>query len=275
MSYEMAVQALQPPLWQTVFFWLAAIGCGMAAGSYCTMPYYRLPNGIPCAGKWIGKKSACTQCGVTLRTRDLLPVLNWLVTRGKCHSCKTPVNPVYFFIESSMVLFSLIFHTLKPIQYNVDLYLLSLAAASCYVVLMATDVTYRKLPWQAMISLLAVTLIMRAMDQQALSPVVMDGVVVGSWVLVVCWCIQKITKRPLTSLRYPFLITLGGLYLSVTTVMYWLPLGVALSALLWLFWRLTGRSKRAEFSSPPYALAIGITILATQFYLLYLDTLTH
>ena len=78
---------------------LIAIVLGLGFGSYSTMPYYRLPNKVPCAGRWVGEKSACPQCGVQLRQRDYIPLFNWLITMGKCFSCGKKIDPTYLVLE--------------------------------------------------------------------------------------------------------------------------------------------------------------------------------
>jgi len=43
--------------------------------------------------------SRCPRCGAGLRPYDNIPVLSWLVLRGKCRSCALPISPMYPLVE--------------------------------------------------------------------------------------------------------------------------------------------------------------------------------
>ncbi len=44
-------------------------------------------------------RSQCTDCGNQLAAIDLVPVLSWLSTRGKCRYCRKSVSPQYPLVE--------------------------------------------------------------------------------------------------------------------------------------------------------------------------------
>ena len=44
-------------------------------------------------------RSACPHCGDPIPLYHNLPVLSWLILRGKCRSCKQPISPRYLVIE--------------------------------------------------------------------------------------------------------------------------------------------------------------------------------
>ena len=43
--------------------------------------------------------SRCPRCGTGLRPWDNIPVVSWLLLRGKCHSCGLPISPMYPLVE--------------------------------------------------------------------------------------------------------------------------------------------------------------------------------
>jgi len=47
----------------------------------------------------LADRSRCPACGATLRPRELVPVLSWLVLRGRCASCRDPIPVAYPVIE--------------------------------------------------------------------------------------------------------------------------------------------------------------------------------
>lgn len=94
--------------------WMMVIFLGMALGSFTTCVMYRLPRGISLWRQENGsQRSFCPSCGHDLRWIDLVPVLSWVLQKGKCRYCKTPVSAYYPCVEllvtlSVAVLFILI-----------------------------------------------------------------------------------------------------------------------------------------------------------------------
>jgi len=43
--------------------------------------------------------SRCPRCGVGLRPWDNIPVVSWLLLRGKCRNCALPISPMYPLVE--------------------------------------------------------------------------------------------------------------------------------------------------------------------------------
>ncbi|WP_394553000.1 prepilin peptidase [Agromyces sp. MMS24-JH15] len=68
---------------------------GLAVGSFLNVVIYRVP-----AGKSIvAPASACPQCGHEIRGYDNIPVLSWLVLRGKCRDCGASISARYPLVE--------------------------------------------------------------------------------------------------------------------------------------------------------------------------------
>ncbi len=44
-------------------------------------------------------RSACPKCGAAISALDNIPVLSWMILRGKCRGCKTPISPRYWIVE--------------------------------------------------------------------------------------------------------------------------------------------------------------------------------
>jgi leader peptidase (prepilin peptidase)/N-methyltransferase len=70
---------------------VAAIPLGLAFGSFLTVAISRLPSGK----SLVRPRSACPSCGTRLRAIDNVPLLSWLLLRGRCRSCGTRISPVY------------------------------------------------------------------------------------------------------------------------------------------------------------------------------------
>ena len=74
---------------------LAIFALGLAFGSFLNVCIYRLPRGI----SPIHPRSACPGCGHLIAAYDNIPVLSWIILRGRCRSCRTPISPRYVAIE--------------------------------------------------------------------------------------------------------------------------------------------------------------------------------
>lgn len=73
---------------------LAAV-LGLVAGSLASAVSYRLPRGLPL----VAPRSACPACAAPLRPWDLVPVLSWALTRGRCRHCGAGVAMRYPLME--------------------------------------------------------------------------------------------------------------------------------------------------------------------------------
>ncbi len=78
--------------------WSAALAAPFI-GSFLGVLVRRLPDGRPIA--WA--RSRCEGCGIALRTRDLVPLISWLATRGHCRFCGRPLGWFYPSIELAAV----------------------------------------------------------------------------------------------------------------------------------------------------------------------------
>ncbi|MAO14549.1 MULTISPECIES: prepilin peptidase [Marinobacter] len=52
--------------------------------------------------------STCPSCGHQIRAWENIPVISWLVLRGKCSSCGTSISPRYPIIEAITAIFSVV-----------------------------------------------------------------------------------------------------------------------------------------------------------------------
>lgn len=50
--------------------------------------------------KWRAVRSICPQCDAILTSKDLIPLLSWLMNRGKCRHCAAPISPIYLVFET-------------------------------------------------------------------------------------------------------------------------------------------------------------------------------
>lgn len=83
---------LTHPLWPVTVFLL-----GACIGSFLNVVIYRVPLGL---GVSDPKRSFCPHCKKNIPWFRNLPMLTWLVQRGKCAECGAPIAFRYFFVEA-------------------------------------------------------------------------------------------------------------------------------------------------------------------------------
>src|SRR3954452_17642099 len=73
---------------------LAAVG-GLIVGSFLNVVAYRLPRGESLAHP----PSHCPSCDQPIKPYDNIPVLSWVLLRGRCRNCRAPISPRYPLVE--------------------------------------------------------------------------------------------------------------------------------------------------------------------------------
>ena len=68
---------------------------GLVFGSFLNVCIYRMPRGLSV----VRPRSACPQCHAPIRGCDNVPVLSWLLLRGRCRDCKSKISPRYAVVE--------------------------------------------------------------------------------------------------------------------------------------------------------------------------------
>ena len=91
------------PLASTLFVGLVVV-FGLLIGSFLNVVIWRVPRGESI----VSPPSACPKCGKPITARDNVPVLSWMLLRGKCRNCQNPISSRYPIVElGTAVLFGL------------------------------------------------------------------------------------------------------------------------------------------------------------------------
>lgn len=83
------------PLWAQAALWLWIAALGASVGSFLNVVIYRAPRGM----SLLSPASFCPECRHAIRARDNIPLLGWLLLRGRCRDCSAPISPRYPLVE--------------------------------------------------------------------------------------------------------------------------------------------------------------------------------
>jgi leader peptidase (prepilin peptidase)/N-methyltransferase len=84
---------------------VAAAVAGLLIGSFLNVVAYRLPRGESLSHPG----SRCPGCGAPIAPYDNIPVVSWLLLRGRCRRCEEPISIRYPLVEATTaVLYALV-----------------------------------------------------------------------------------------------------------------------------------------------------------------------
>jgi leader peptidase (prepilin peptidase)/N-methyltransferase len=129
---------------------------GAILGSFATALAYRLPRGE----NWVTERSRCPACDAQIRARDNVPILSWLLLRGRCRDCGEPISARYPLAELTLgALFAATYLILEDQEWWV--LVSGLVLCLVLVVITLTDLDQRIIPNKVVLagSIVAVALV--------------------------------------------------------------------------------------------------------------------
>ncbi len=234
---------------------------GLIIGSFLNVCIYRLPQGE----NLIYPGSHCTTCGHDLGPLDLIPVLSYILRRGKCHYCSEKISPRYVLVELvTGFLYAILY---RQFGWSLEGALYALFV-SLLVVLTCIDWEYMLLPTPIITFGLILGLILRGLQaayyqDSAFLWAPLVGATLGFGIFALLFYLGKaLYKKECLGFGDVRLMALIGLYVSIDLLFFTLLLASLLAAIygsiqLW-------KNKKSE--AYPFAPFINGAALIAIFY---------
>jgi leader peptidase (prepilin peptidase) / N-methyltransferase len=116
-----------------------ALAPGLALGSFLNVVAARVPRRVSI----VTPASACLACKAPIEWRDNIPLVSWVLLRGRCRSCGTPISPLYPAVELATAL--LVAACVLEFGLSAEMLVASFFCA-VLVAVTATDLTHRIIP---------------------------------------------------------------------------------------------------------------------------------
>ncbi|WP_433945230.1 prepilin peptidase [Paenibacillus sp. SN-8-1] len=141
----------------TLYISIYLFALGLILGSFYNVVGLRVPVGESI----VRPPSSCPKCGTRLKVRDLIPVVSYVLSLGKCRHCGSHVSPLYPLGELvTGILFVLVY-----LSYGITLEtVIGLVLVSAAVVISVSDLRYMLIPNRILVALAPVFLLLRLLN---------------------------------------------------------------------------------------------------------------
>jgi len=231
---------------------------GLVMGSALNCLALRLASGK----KWSGsERSVCVSCGHVLSPLELIPLVSWLVQKGKCRHCGAAVSIRYPLTEATLaVLYASLF-----LKYGLTVSLITpVIFVSCLFTLSLVDLDTQIIPDRfLLIPFIARVIELLLTRGLAGLTALIPGLIIGGSVLVLSLIMDKVLKKDTMGGGDIKLLALIGCFLPLTEcllmVMIACVIGIAMASIL-----LKVDSETAFPFGPALSLAAVITLFIGQ-----------
>ena len=117
-------------------------------GSFANVCIYRLPldKGV------VSGRSYCPKCKKQITWKDNIPIISYLLLRGKCRKCKKPISSQYALVEFLSILFFTIIYFLYGITLTT---LLLMILSLSFIIIFFIDLKHFIIPNEITFSMMA------------------------------------------------------------------------------------------------------------------------
>lgn len=226
---------------------------GLLFGSFFNVVGLR----VPLNQSIIKPGSSCPQCGKNLTVIELIPVVSYLLQRGKCRNCQKRISPVYPAMEFlTGCLFAAAF-----LRFGLTFELaIACTLISLFIIITVSDITYMLIPDKVLLVFAVLFLIERLIEPLQPWWGSVTGAGIGFGLLLFIAIVSKGAMGGGDIKLYAVL----GFALGPATVLLSFFLATLIGALFGGFAMLLGSVKKGE--AIPFGPFIGVGTLLAYFY---------
>lgn len=238
---------------------------GSVIGSFLNVLVYRLPAGMSI----VKPGSHCFSCNEPIKWYDNIPILSYLILRGKCRHCGAKFSCQYCLVELFTGCFYLL--TYLRFRYSITTILVCLLA-SCLIALSLIDWKYFIIPDSLNIAILVIAIVSMFVKEDIFKVAITTKLLTLAFTFVgilLIYIVEKIVKKDIMGWGDIKLFTVTGLFCGYQLALIGVFFGAIIACIVEI---IIMRNKRKVIPFGPY-LSIGF-ILAIFFGLQLLEWYT-
>lgn len=122
----------------------------MIVGSFLNVVIFRMNTGMG-----LGGRSQCFSCNKVLHWYELIPLVSFIVQKGKCRKCKSAIHIQYILVEACTAVLFILPVISFGISHSTSILLILLLwlFAAISIVITAYDIRHKVIPWQGIIGM--------------------------------------------------------------------------------------------------------------------------
>ncbi|MBQ6843009.1 MAG: prepilin peptidase [Agathobacter sp.] len=184
---------------------------GAAAASFLGCMGWRMCNGESV----LKGRSHCDSCGHVLSARDLIPILSYVRTKGRCTYCKEPIGSINFYGE---IIVAVAF-VLTTMKFDISVKLVPMLLFICILYLVSvTDIYAQVIPDGCLLVAVLIRLIYYVVFEefqwQELLMLLVDGIAVSVPLLFLVLLMERLWQREVMGGGDIKLLFVTGLYIG-------------------------------------------------------------
>lgn len=241
-----------------ILIWVLVLYLGAAVGSFLNVAIHRMPLGESV----VKPRSRCPSCRSAIAWYDNIPVLSWLLLRGRCRGCGASISIRYPFIELVTALIALVLFAREGLSVA---FAVQFVFACALLVVAYIDLDHQIIPDKISLPGIVLGLVAAAPGG---APQILDaalGVLVGGGILLsVAWVYERSTGREGMGGGDVKLLAMIGAFLGWQGVLLTLLLGSLLgSAIGIVLMTSRGADRRVAIPFGPF---LSLGALVTLFW---------
>ncbi len=157
---------------------------GILIGSFLNVCILRIPRHETI----VTKPSHCMRCGYRLKWYDLVPLVSWLILKGKCRKCHEPISKQYPIIEAANGIGWVVIFLIRGLKYELaydGTTVCYMSLLSVLLVLSVIDWRTYEIPLGCNIFILTVGLVHLCMDYTNWSQYVIGLISVSGFLYII------------------------------------------------------------------------------------------